>query len=276
MPSLTTFNFGLVRADDHASTERRQQVSELCELMTSALGAMFIPHLAPSYRTLATSVDRGEVAFAWMPPLLVLELEERKSALPLALPLRRGSTASFYSAILVRQGGPRSIAELANKRAMWVERESVAGHIAARVHLSLNGFDLRTLASESFARSHTGVVEALLMDRADVGATFCTLDPHTNRIVHGAWTDPDGTSTKPLTVLATAGPIPNDAIVASTRVPPELLQRFSAWLVASEGKRQRELFRKLVRADGFTRVMTSHYGPLRAMLATARAGGLKV
>lgn len=212
----------MVRLDGAASAERRTQLTEVCEHLSSAAGLIVIPHLASGYRALADAIEQGLVGFAWAPPMLVVDLEERNQAALLAIPSRRGSTASFYTALIVRQGGPKSINELAGKRAAWVDRESVAGRLVARLHLARSGFDSTKLASETFFHSHDAVVDAVVSGRADVGATFCTLEPGTRRIVNGAWTSQDGTSAKPIEVLATAGPIPNDAIVASTRVPSEV------------------------------------------------------
>jgi ABC-type phosphate/phosphonate transport system substrate-binding protein len=271
---LTTFAVGAVRGVDAGSGTRRLLLTELCEIISEALGFRFIPHIAPGYRQLVTSVEQGQVAFAWMPPLPVVEAEPRGGLAPIAIPLRRGSPASFYSAIIVRHGGPRTIAELAGRRAVWVEAESMAGYILPRIHLAMNGLDLSSFATEHFARSHDGVVDAVVAGQADVGATFCTLDPLTKRIVHGAWTSPDGRGGKPVEVLATAGPAPNDAIVAGTRVSQDVRQKFTEWLHALESQRARELFTALMRADGFTRAMPTHYTPLREMLTAARAKGL--
>lgn len=264
----------MVASEGEAASIRRVQLTELCAALSPSLGVLLLPYLAPTYRHLAQAVESGQAAFAWMPPMLVLELEDRGVARPLVLPLRRGSTASFYSALITRHDGPRSLAELAGARAAWVERQSIAGYVAMRVHLAAQGFDVLTFGREMFVHSHDAVVEAVLADRADVGAAFCTLDPYTHRIVHGAWTTPDGTSTKPINVLATAGPIPNDAIVVGRGTPPDVVDAVVNGLSSLDGKRPRELVTALLRAEGFTRAGASHYAPLRALLKTARSAGI--
>jgi phosphonate transport system substrate-binding protein len=249
-------------------------LAEICELMGQDLGVLFFPHVAPSYRALAHATETGQVAFAWMPPLLVLELEDRRSVVPLVSPLRWGTTSSFYSAIIVRPGGPKTVAELYGKRAAWVERESVAGFMVPRLHLAAHGFPLNRFASETFLHSHETVVDAVAEGRADVGATFCTVDPQTKRIVHGAWTRANGSNLRPVEVMARVGPIPNDAIVANGRVNGGLREAVTDWFIHSESRRAREILAPMVHADTFARVSAPHYAPLRAMVAEARARGL--
>jgi phosphonate transport system substrate-binding protein len=274
MALLKQYGFGIVASDGEAAVTRRALLTELCQTLSPSIGVMLLPYLAPTYRHLSAAVERGQAAFAWMPPLLVLELEDRGLAKPVVLPLRRGSTASFYSALITRHGGPRTIQELEGARAAWVERESIAGYLVARMHLVTQGFDPKKLGREMFVHSHDAVVDAVLSDRADVGATFCTLDPRSNRIVHGAWTGPDGKSAKPVDVLATAGPIPNEAIVASRTTPQEVVDATLAALSSLDQKRPREIVASLLRAEGFTKAAASHYAPLRSLVSAARAKGM--
>lgn len=274
MGLMKQFGFGMVASEGEAATLRRAQLTELCQALSPSIGVLLLPFLAPTYRHLAAAVETGQAAFAWMPPMMVVDLEDRGVARPLVLPTRRGSTASLYSAIITRNDGPKTLAELDGARAAWVERQSVAGYLAARMHLTAQGFDVKRLSRETFVHSHDAVVEAVVSSRADVGATFCTLDPHSNRIVHGAWTTPDGTAAKPMAVLATAGPIPNDAIVVARATPNEVVDATLASLSSLDGKRPRELVSALLRAEGFTRAASSHYAPLRALLTSARAAGV--
>ncbi len=88
------------------------------------------------------------------------------------------------------------------------------------MHLASTGIDLKGFFSEeSFVKSHIAVVEAVALGRADVGATFCSLDPATRRVLSAVWTAPDGRPLFTIETIATAGPIPNDAIVASSKLP---------------------------------------------------------
>jgi phosphonate transport system substrate-binding protein len=254
------------------SAEVRARLGDACELLSRALGVVVFPQLSVSYRELAESLDRGALGFAWMPPILAIELEERKRIVPVALPVRRGST-SFHAAILGRRGVVKTLDDLRGKRAVWVDRESAAGYAVPRMHLVSSGFDVRTLfASETFVHSHSAVIDALVAGRADVGASFCGIDPASQRVIHASWTARDGTAAKAVDAVAFIGPIPNDAIVAAADVPEDLRSALLATLTAPDPK-LRTALDAVLRADGYRAASSAHYEPLRRMIAAAKERG---
>jgi phosphonate transport system substrate-binding protein len=261
------FGFGVARSIEAASA--RPRLEELCDLASRALGVHLYPHVALQYRDLSDGLHRGELGLAWMPPIPAIELEDRGSARALALPLRNGS-ATYHAALVVHESGPHSLAALKGTRAAWVDRDSAAGYVVARLHLVASGLDMSGFFSkETFLHSHGAVIDAVAEKRADVGATFCQLDARTRKCVHGAWTTADGRPVKPVRVLATAGPIPNDAMLASSALDDEMRKRVLAWLRAP-GERAKQLFFELLRAEGFRPAQPSHYEPLRKLLEEAR------
>jgi phosphate/phosphite/phosphonate ABC transporter binding protein len=268
--SRTSFGFGIVRSFDSATA--RAKLGEVCEQLSRALGVVIFPHQALSYRDLVDAIDRGTLGFAWLPPMLALELEDKRQIEPVALPVRRGTT-SYQAAIIARRGVAKTLDDLRGKRAAWVDKSSAAGYVVPRMHLVGAGFDVRTLfASEIFLNSHDHVVDALLSGRADVGATFCTIDPRTQRVVQAGWTAADGTSPKPVDVIALAGPIPNDAVFAHVSVDVELRTQLLTVLLSPEPK-LREALDGMLRAESFRPATSAHYEPLRRMIATATARG---
>lgn len=265
-----SYAFGLVRTFD--SVEVRTRLADACELLSRALGVVVFPQMSVSYRELAESLDRGALGFAWMPPILAIELEDRKRIVPVALPVRRGST-SFHAAILGRRGVVRTLDDLRGKRAVWVDRESAAGYQVPRMHLVSSGFDVRTLfASETFVHSHSAVIDAMVAGRADVGASFCIIDPGTQRVIQASWTARDGTAAKAVDVVALVGPIPNDAIVAAADVPEELRAKLLAALTSGDPK-LRAALDIVLRADGYRAASSAHFEPLRRTIANAKERG---
>src|SRR5437764_1450153 len=87
--------------------------------------------------------------------------------------------------------------------------------------------------------------------------------------LHGGWTTPDGKPLKPVRLLATSGPIPNDAMVASSALDDDVRRRVLQWLRAP-GDRVKALFFELLRAEGFRPALPSHFEPLRKLLEEAR------
>ncbi len=265
--SRGSYGFGIVRTFE--SGHARQKLVELCERLSEALGVVIFPQVSLSYRELSDVLDKGQLGFAWLPPLLAIDLEDRRHVAPIALPVRRGTTA-YYSAFITRRGGPKSLDELRGKRAAWVDRSSAAGYVVPRLHLVGAGFDVNALfASETFVHTHDAVIDAVLSGRADIGATFCTVDPRTQRVVQAGFTAADGTAQKPVEVVALAGPIPNDGVFAATNVPTELQHKLIDVLLAPEAK-LREALDAVLRAETFRAASAAHYEPLRRMLKHAK------
>lgn len=264
---MSDWGFGVVKSGDVPAV--RQQLEVLCERASEATGVRFTPWLASSYKELADGIDDNEVGLAWMPPLPTLDLMSRGIADPVAIPARQGVT-SYHAALVTRKNGPKSLAELQGRRAAWVDRESAAGYLVPRMFLAAQGFDvLRFFSRELFVHAHAAVVDAVASGEADVGATFCHVDP-SGRAVRGAWLDE--AAPRPLEVLATMGPIPNDALVAARELPAAVRSGLLRWLVGlDEGTR--DLFDRVLSASEFRVPAPDHFDALRHVVRAARARG---
>jgi phosphonate transport system substrate-binding protein len=247
-------------------------LKELCEIVSNATGATFTPHHAASYRDLARDVRSGAVGLAWMPPIPAIVLEEDGAGTPLALSWRQES-ASYYSALVTRDGRAKTIADLRGMRVAWVDKESAAGYLVPRMHIASLGHDARTFfTQETFARSHLAVMDAVVSGAADVGATFCTLEPGSKKVVTAGWTAADGSKIRDVDPVVTVGPIPNDVIVASTQVPASVRSSLTRWLLAPDA-RSRDLIGELFQVRSFRMASKAHFDELRHLLRAARARG---
>jgi ABC-type phosphate/phosphonate transport system substrate-binding protein len=269
--------FGIVPA--HEPHDVREPLTELCALVSDAMGRALVPRVASGYGELAAGLEGGDLALAWLPPVPTIDLDARRVASVLVIPSRRGAT-SYHAALIVRRGGPKTLAELGGRRAAWVHRDSAAGYLIPRLHLATQGIEvLHFFAREIFVHAHAAVVEAVAAGEADVGATFCLVDPTTARPVRGAWLGEAGEPIRPIEALATMGPIPNDALVAAASVPAAERSALTRWLLSLEGaedpakKRALELFRRLLGATDFRIASPDHYEALRHTLRAARARG---
>ena len=264
------WGFGIVRANDW--NDGKTPFGELCSLASAASGVRFEPVFASSYDELAAAIREGEVGLAWLPPVPTIELENRGVASVLAIPARRGAT-TYHAAFITRRGGPKTLAELRGRRAAWVQRDSAAGYLVPRMHLAAQGFDvLRFFSRELFVHSHNAVVDAVVNGDADVGATFCNVDVPTGRVVRSSWQDESGASLRPVEAIATMGPIPNDAVVASGAVPAAARSALTRWLLTLDG-RAKDIFEKLLGSGDFRVPAPNHYEMLRHALRAAHARG---
>ena len=235
-------------------------------LLTEEVGVLFVPHHPNTYRSLIDSFGSGEVGLAWLPPIAGWQLEEAGVASVLALPARRGSL-SYSAAILARPDGPRKMADLQGRRMAWVDPDSSSGYLVPRLCLQGAGLNLTTLfAHESFLMSHAAVVSAVLGGRFDAGATYCQ-PQQVNGRPRGAWGDAD------VHVVTTSGAIPNDAIVASRNVAPDVRSKVLRWLLDLRSPRAKSLCADLFGAEAFRIATPEHFEPLRRILIAAKAHG---
>lgn len=267
---MASWGFGVAKAAGITAPD--VILAELCIYASKASGEKFVPHIAPNYRDLADGLERATIGMAWLPPILAVELEDKGSAAVIALPSRKGM-ASYHTAFITRRGGPTKLVDCAKRSVAWVDRESASGYTIPRLHLSALGFDINTFFSrESFVGTHPAVVDAVIAGRADFGVTFCNMDPITKTILNAGWTEADGQSARPVQVIETAGPIPNDAIVASTKLSPGVRASLTRWLL-DINVAEKELFQRLVRASEFKVIPQAHFEPLKHMVRIARARG---
>jgi two-component system, NtrC family, sensor kinase len=255
------FGFGIARSLDPVAS--RLRLAELCEALTRELGAVFLPHHADSYRKLGEDFGKGAVDVAWMPPLTCIEIEKSHGSSAVVLPVRNGSM-TYFSALFARAGGPRSLADVRGAKVGWVDRESSSGYLVPRLHLQASGRRLATMFSqEVMLGSHNAVLDAVESGKVEVGATYCASKAP-------SWMTSRG-EPRALGALTVAGPIPNDAIVVSARVPQAVRRGLVHWLVTLEAARSAELMAELLGAAQFRIASFGHFAPLRRMLGAAAA-----
>lgn len=274
MNGREVWGFGIVQTQELERAGPRV-FDELCALLSEAAGVRFRPVVASGHRDLAEAIEESEVGLAWLPPIMSIELESRRVTTVLAIPARNGTT-TYHAALVVRPGGPRSLAELKGRRAVWVQRDSAAGYIVPRMSLASQGVDvLRYFSREIFVHSHPGVIDAIVAGEADVGATYCHIARQPDgdaKVIRGAWLDDAGRSLRPIEVLATYGPIPNDALVGSNDLSAATRAALTRSLL-DPSPRIKELLGKLLGSHDFRVPSAAHYDSLKHTLRAARARG---
>ena len=247
-------------------------LAEICELASIATGEKFVPQFAASYRDLATTIGSGKTGLAWMPPIPAVELEDGGGGFVLALPARKGS-ATYHSALITRKGVAKTIEECKGKSIAWVDQESASGYVIPRLHLASLGIDApKFFSKEIFAKTHMGVVDAVVAGRADVGATYCNFDPTTKQVSNAGWTDADGHNARSVEMLTSTGAIPNDAIVGTSKLPVPVRTGVTRFLLELS-PRGKQLFEQLLRATEFRVSRPGHFEPLKHMVRMARVRG---
>jgi phosphonate transport system substrate-binding protein len=257
--------FGIARVHSVSIT----RFADLCSAISRTADVKLAPTDVSTYTDLADSLAAGDIAVAWVPPITAADLCERRITDALAFPFR-GGQLTYHTAFVMKRGMTRPIEKLAGTRIAWVDKHSASGYQVPRVHLSSLGFDpAKFFRSEIFVGSHLGVVDAVVNGRADVGATYVNLDPR-GRVTTAAWTAPDGTPIRPIEIVSSAGPIPNDAIVATNALSGVERAQFVRFLLNPPSEHKPAL-RDVFSTTDFRLAKEGHFVPLRHMLRAAGA-----
>ena len=261
-------------AAEGASTAMRERVAQFSAALGELAGAELAVYEAASYEDLAQAMLRGDVDFAWLPPLPFVALERRQAVFPLVSAQRGGDTA-FHSAIIVAKDSARhEPADLAGARAAWVDRYSASGYVVPRVGLAALGVDPRVaFAEQRFLHSHEAVVRAVAAGRADFGATYAGVSA-TGEVTRGAWMDVKGAADA-VRVLVRFGAIPGDVVAASARLAASSRVAITrSLLTISQDPRHRALLAEAFGVDEFRPWVSAGYDALRRLAEEASKRGL--
>src|SRR5262245_56566741 len=93
---------------------------DFCRSLAQATRLDAEPRTFQSYTDLLQAIVEGELHLAWLPPLPAIRAINAAAFIPLAVPIRGGST-SYGSALFTRPASPiRHVIELDVARAGWV------------------------------------------------------------------------------------------------------------------------------------------------------------
>ncbi len=257
-----------------ASTAMRERVAEFSRALGALANAELAVYEAASYEDLAKAIVRGDVDFAWLPPLAFVALERRGIAVALVSAQRGGETA-FHSAIIVaRSSAIHEPEDLAGARAAWVDPYSASGYVVPRAGLAAIGIDPRVaFAEQRFYLSHEAVVRAVVGGRADFGATYAGIGP-SNEIRRGAWLDVEGAD-EAIRVLVRFGAIPGDVVAAKTSLAAGKREALTkALLELARDLQHQALFREAFGIDELRPWVSEGYDALRRLAEDASKRGL--
>jgi phosphate/phosphite/phosphonate ABC transporter binding protein len=256
------------------STVSRERMAQFSTIVGSHAGVEVAVCEARTYEDLAVLMAKGEVDFAWLPPIPFIALERRGAAVPIASNVR-GGKSQFHSVLIVHaKSRIKTPLELKGKRAVWVDPYSASGYVLPRIALSAIGVDVRrAFAEESFLHSHEAVVSAVVSKSADFGGTYAGID-ETGGAVRGVWLEMQGAE-ESVRVLASFGAIPGDLIAARPGLAASVREKLTFALIkVSRDKKNELLIREVFGVDEFRRFMDAGYDVLRRATNDASASGI--
>lgn len=238
-------------------TTRGLSPSRLSDRLSDAFERRIVLRTFTTYARLVDAVSDGEVDLAWLPPVAYVRAR-RLACVELLATVERGARTAYASALLGRPGVVESFADLEGKRAAWVDNWSAAGYVLPRRMMRERGVspDL-ALKAQGFLHSYDAVFDALASGSADVGASFCHLDP-SGRIARRPWTDD-------FVVLSVSPPIPGDTFCAARTADAEMVDEIRTALARPAMERVMALLGGNRLVDG----RTNHYDALEIELFSA-------
>jgi phosphonate transport system substrate-binding protein len=233
----------------------------LCDALSVALEVPFVPHSVASYGDLLAGLHWGEIQLAWLPPMIALRAVLKRSAVPIAAPVRAGS-AWYWTALFCREDSPlQKLEDLSRARVAWVDHMSSAGYLVVRASLRAQGIALdQAFGEEQFVGTHDAVVSAVMGGRADVGATYAHFDD-SGRVRNAGW------GKHRVRLLKSAGPIPSDVLAASAHLDPVLRREIGEALTGEGHSNVKRAAMELLDATGFSAVDRAHLTHLEELLA---------
>ena len=244
-------------------------LASLCAELARGLSRPVRAAVLPSYAALEQEVEAGRAQVIWAPPRVAIRLEDA-GLVTIDLCCTRGGHPDYHAALFTRHAASfEKLSDLKGAHAAWVDANSSAGYLLPRMKLVAEGLDPDKLfGRQTFHGTHARVAEAVLAGEADVGATYLSLDAATGRPLSAGWLDA-GAGINGAFILATAGPIPSDAIVLARGLPAEVKAAVVEQLTALPGVVPEALVR-LFGADGFAPPRASHFHALRVLLSARK------
>lgn len=248
--------------------EARTRARLLEEVLSRLLGKQVDVSVTDSYEALAVDLLAGRADAAWAPPFTCARVEAMGVRV-LVRAVRHGSS-SYRSALVTRADAALNLDALGGKRALWVDRDSIAGYLLPKAFLKGRGVDPSKLfGSEDFVGSYKAALEGLLAERADLTAVFAPAEGEGDPLEGVAEILPGKSSA--LALLAVTENAPNDGVVVSMSTAPGTVRALEeALLRLSEDDDGRTLLRDIFHAERFETAPRLSYRALyRVALASA-------
>jgi ABC-type phosphate/phosphonate transport system substrate-binding protein len=263
--TVRTLTFVACRLDSYAKT----RFAELCHAASLQTQLHIVPMHVPQYENLGELLRSRQEILAWAPPIVALELVDGGVAHVLALPERHGLLTSNVAFIVRAQDTATTLDALQQRRVMWLDQRSASGYVIPRLHLAAQGYDPTTFFSQQlFGATHLAVLDAVSTGVVDVGTSWCRVEPTTRKVLDAGWMRADGLSIRPVRVAHVIGPVPNDAVLVSSKMVATDRSRLLRWLLDPSTESCAAL-KELMSTQVFRLPLETHFGALRHML---RAG----
>ncbi len=237
------------------------------ELIKSALetvlGEDVSVELASDYASLVALALAGSVDLLWAPAVVCARLEDEAAIVAKTV---RGGHTTYCSALVARRDANLATRRLTGKRAAWVDRTSLGGHLLAVEHLRRLGLSADAVfARQEFVGSYPEAVRSVIDGEADVCAIFVPEDdPKLVERALGLLAGPARAAQ--LGALFVSDAVPTDAIVVTRSLAePRRSAVVERLFPFHEARPRPAAFCLAMEVDAFERAQPGEYASLRGL-----------
>lgn len=242
------------------------RAGRLEQFLSNALSRPTKVTVAPNYEALARRLLSGDFDAAWAPPFVCARVE----ALGTRVVVRsvRSGASTYRAAMLGRRADARALERLRDARALWVDRDSVAGYLLPMSFLRRRGLEPASLfVFQQFSGSYRASIHGVLEGRGDVTSIFAHSADLDDQGLVGVEQIAPGHSAD-LAVLALTDEAPNDGVAVSPDLPrPEADALERTLLALHESPEGEGLLREIFDAQHFESAPRFGYRTLYRMVA---------
>ena len=235
-----------------------EQLAKMLEKQTGYSIKVSVP---TSYAAVVEAMGADQVDVGWLPPFAYV-LANQKFGVNVVLKSIRGGSASYNGLIITRtDSGIKTIDDLKGRRFAYVDALSTSGCIYPKILLVKKGYDPNKFFRQTiFAGNHDAVIAAVYKGQVDAGAIYG--GPISDARERMLRTLPDLMSKT--RVIAKTDPIPNDTVSVRKGLPPEVVEKLKAGLLAvAKSEEGRKTVLSLYGIDDLTPANDSDYESVR-------------
>lgn len=236
----------------------------LTQYLGDKLGQRVTLRISQDYQAHIDATGHNAFDITYLGPSLYVKLRDAHGERPLLARQRIGARPVFHSKIFVRANSPiNDLAGLAGKRFAFGDPKSTMGHLVPRYQLWQAGITVDRLAGYRFVGDHVNIALGVLAGEFDAGAIKEDVFYQYEK--------------RGLRAIATSEPISDHLFVASSRMPPALVDRLrDIMLGMHQDPRGREALQAVTAGiNALVPVQDSDYDSLRAVLKKLHELGVR-
>ena len=214
------------------STEQEKKLQPLADYLSQTLGRPVKFQITKDYDTSVDLLVQGKVDLAFLGALTYIKARLRDPQIqPIVAPIDKITGRPWYTSVIVANSAKKieTIKDLKGQRFAFVSQSSTSGYLVPMAHFKESNIEPnRDFYSVIYPGSHDKVKTALIAGEVDAIATD-------KRSFLGQQKAGEIDTTK-YKIIWESQPIPNTPIVASSKLPPQLIQDLKkAFVNAPEG-----------------------------------------